>query len=139
MSNFPRVSVRAKAQTPVYRPLHPALTFLPHYLPELLICCRNCTRGAGKFTARYKIDPAGLSGESYVAALAARMYSDDGERAGHRLLKDFRFEGAPPVCCCRGCNRHLGAVVPLTLGRLGEESSHDAFQYSSMSLFQWWW
>lgn len=46
---------------------------------------------ADRFVARYKIDPAGMSGDSYTAAVADKLYGNDSERAGQRLLKDYRL------------------------------------------------
>lgn len=39
---------------------------------------------------RYDVDPTGITGESYLQALAETRYQGDGERAARQLLNDFR-------------------------------------------------
>jgi len=39
---------------------------------------------------RYDVDPTGITGESYLQALAQTRYQGDGERAARQLLNDFR-------------------------------------------------
>lgn len=52
---------------------------------------------AEAFVKRYNLDPRGMTGESYVDELADIIYGyGEGERAGQRLLKDFRHPPPPP-------------------------------------------
>lgn len=43
------------------------------------------------FVHRYRLSPDGLSGESYVAKVAEALFQGDEDRAGQRLLKDYRL------------------------------------------------
>ena len=56
--------------------------------------------GFGKaLESRYQLDPASLTGESYVYDLANNLYQGDKERAARQLLNDFRIGsiGAIPL------------------------------------------
>jgi ribosome biogenesis GTPase A len=51
-----------------------------------------------KLARRYRLHPLAVSGEEYVAAVAGEMFGGDKEKAGVRLLTDFR-------------NGHLGSFA----------------------------
>lgn len=42
------------------------------------------------FVERYRLDPSGLTGESYIEALAEQKYHGDAERTARQILNDFR-------------------------------------------------
>jgi ribosome biogenesis GTPase A len=43
-----------------------------------------------KLAARYKVHPAGMSGEDFVVHVAGQLFGGDKDQAGVRLLNDFR-------------------------------------------------
>lgn len=47
---------------------------------------------------RYKLDLADYHGEEYVHALGDRMFNEEAERAGQRILKDFRGLTLGRIC-----------------------------------------
>jgi len=58
---------------------------------ESLMLLPSADEIAEAFVKRYNLDPRGMTGESYVDELASVIYGyGEGERAGQRLLKDFR-------------------------------------------------
>lgn len=46
---------------------------------------------------RYQIDPSDLSGESFIAQLAAQSFQQDSEKAARRLLNDYRVGNLGPL------------------------------------------
>ncbi len=44
----------------------------------------------GRLQARYRIDPWGISAEEFVARVAGEMFGGDKEKAGVRILSDYR-------------------------------------------------
>jgi ribosome biogenesis GTPase A len=42
------------------------------------------------FLNRYKVDPADMTGESYLEAIAIHKYQNDSEKAARQVLNDFR-------------------------------------------------
>jgi ribosome biogenesis GTPase A len=57
---------------------------------------KDLQHGAG-LADRYGLDPAALTGESYVQILAQQRYTGDHDRAANTLLNDFRIGKLGPI------------------------------------------
>ncbi len=53
---------------------------------------------AARISERYKLHLEDYQAEEYVHALGDRLFNSEPERAGQRILKDFRGLALGPIC-----------------------------------------